>query len=585
MLPLGVAWAVAYVAAVLAAVWSAERRLVWGIAGLCSILTLLAAPLSPEGILSVNVVSNRLLTLLVIWATAWAGNRMRRLQGNVQQREKRLKAVLDTAVDGIVTIDQRGRILSYNQAAERIFGYSAAQSIGQNVSLLMPEPDRSAHDGYLSDYSRTGEAKILGIGREVLGRRKDGSIFPMELALSEFQLDHERYFTGLVRDITERKQMEQALLESEAQFRSIFEQAGVGIARLDPDTRVILANQRLCDMLGYRSEELLGRRLREFAHPDDCDKEVPYIRQMLSGEVTQFTLENRYLRQDGTVLWLALTASAVHTSSSREPDAIRIVEDITNRKVAEQQLETTHHDLTERTATAEHQARQLRQMAQDLAHVEQRERSRLSSVLHDHLQQLLVAGQMQLQLLEGSGLEPKQRELVASIRKLLSESVAETRSLASELFPPGLRAHSWAETLEWLSNWVQEKHGLRVTVEADRVTERAEEQIRVLLFQCVRELLFNIVKHGGVSEAWVTSEHDGDALRVTVEDRGRGFDLEQTEFAATSPTGLGLGSVQERVELIGGRMHVRSKPNEGTRITLLVPLTPFAEISVNALNT
>jgi two-component system, chemotaxis family, sensor kinase Cph1 len=126
---------------------------------------------------------------------------------------ERLRAILQTAVEGIITIDEQGIVESMNPAAERVFGYSAPEVIGKNVRLLMPSPYREAHDGYLQNYVRTGQAKIIGIGREVVGLRKDGSVFPMDLAVSEVRLANRRLFTGFVRDITERKRSEVRLEE------------------------------------------------------------------------------------------------------------------------------------------------------------------------------------------------------------------------------------------------------------------------------------------------------------------------------------------------------------------------------------
>jgi len=134
-------------------------------------------------------------------------------QTAVKDREERLRAILETAVEGIITIDDHGIIESVNAAAERIFGYSESEIIGKNVSMLMPSPHREAHDGYLNNYLLTGHAKIIGIGREVAGRRKDGSIFPMELSVSEVKLAARRMFTGFIRDITERKRLEREILE------------------------------------------------------------------------------------------------------------------------------------------------------------------------------------------------------------------------------------------------------------------------------------------------------------------------------------------------------------------------------------
>lgn len=142
-------------------------------------------------------------------------DRRRQLEQELRDRiaelshtEGQIRSVVDNVIDGILTIDHQGSILSANPAAERLFGYRAEEMIGKNVNMLMPEPYRSQHDRYLSNYLRTRQAKIIGIGREVIGRRKDGSLFPMYLGVSEFQREGQSYFTGIVRDITERKRVE-----------------------------------------------------------------------------------------------------------------------------------------------------------------------------------------------------------------------------------------------------------------------------------------------------------------------------------------------------------------------------------------
>jgi PAS domain S-box-containing protein len=144
----------------------------------------------------------------------------KRAEAALRESEQRMRAILETAVEGIVTIDERGIIESLNPAACRTFGYEPHEIIGQNVSVLMPSPDREKHDGYIANFLRSGHAKIIGIGREVVGRRKDGTLFPMELSISEVRLADRRLFTGFVRDISERRQLEQAVAAAAEQERA-----------------------------------------------------------------------------------------------------------------------------------------------------------------------------------------------------------------------------------------------------------------------------------------------------------------------------------------------------------------------------
>lgn len=147
-----------------------------------------------------------LLTLMTLVAREM--RHRRQAADALADSEARLHAVVDTAVDGLIVIDERGRMESVNRAAERMFGYASADILGRNVSMLMPNPYRDEHDGYLQRYLRTGEKRIIGIGREAVAQRSDGSVFPIDLAVAEFRVGGQRRFSGLVRDISERKQAE-----------------------------------------------------------------------------------------------------------------------------------------------------------------------------------------------------------------------------------------------------------------------------------------------------------------------------------------------------------------------------------------
>ena len=133
------------------------------------------------------------------------------------------------AVDAILTIDERGTLETVNAATQRLFGYAAEEMIGRNIRMLMPEPYHSQHDRYLENYRRTGERKIIGLGREVLARRKDGRVSPIDLAVSEMNFGGRRIFTGIIRDISDRHRAEQNLRDSEARLRGVVEMAVDGI--------------------------------------------------------------------------------------------------------------------------------------------------------------------------------------------------------------------------------------------------------------------------------------------------------------------------------------------------------------------
>ena len=200
----------------------------------------------------------------------------RQLEDRLREERSLASALFDLAVDGVVVADEKGTIESFNPAAERIFGYEADEILGRNVWALMPEPYRSQHDGYIADYLRTERPKIIGLGREVVGRRKDGSVFPIDLSVSEFRLVGRRMFTGVVRDITERKRLEEQLLQS-SKLASLGELVG-GIAHEinNPTGIIVMRSTGLMQDAG-------GRDL-----PEDVIDDIEVIRRQ-SDKIAQIT--------------------------------------------------------------------------------------------------------------------------------------------------------------------------------------------------------------------------------------------------------------------------------------------------------
>jgi two-component system CheB/CheR fusion protein len=206
--------------------------------------------------------------------------------------DERMSSVVNHVVDGIISIDERGTITTFNPAAERIFGYRADEIIGCNVNRLMPEPDRSAHDRYIENYLTTGRARIIGIGREVTGRRKDGTVFPMELAISEFRYNGERYFTGITRDITERKRMEHELQQRLQELAAADRQKNEFLAMLAHELRNPLAPMRnalhLLSMPGLpedTAQRALGMMGRQLNHLIRLVDDLLDVSRIIQGKI------------------------------------------------------------------------------------------------------------------------------------------------------------------------------------------------------------------------------------------------------------------------------------------------------------
>lgn len=218
----GLSIPVLYVIPVLLSLWQEHTYDTFVAAAGCTVLTAVTLDVWRDSPTAAMGLANRGFIIVVLWATAGMVSRYRRAGRDVaqlradQQRadqaarlsDARVRAILDTAVDAILVIDTRGRVLLANQAVERLFGYRIDEVVGQNVSMLMPSPDRERHDGYLSRYLATGERHIIGVGREVVGRRKDGTTMPLSLAVSETTFEGTHTFTGILHDLTAIKAME-----------------------------------------------------------------------------------------------------------------------------------------------------------------------------------------------------------------------------------------------------------------------------------------------------------------------------------------------------------------------------------------
>jgi hypothetical protein len=397
------------------------------------------------------------------------------------------------------------------------------------------------------------------------------SFYLVYKALIEEGLSHpyEVMFRNLARS-------EAALRASEEKFRMLTEHSPVGVFMTDTEGRCRLVNGRWCAMAGLAREKALGVAWFGVLHPDDRER-VKQAWDAMVRRGSRFSLEYRLLNTRGRTIWAAGNAAALTDGSNAVSGYLGTATDITEHKRLERKLEelnrTLERRVRERTAVAEHRAEQLRAMALELAQTEERERRRLAEVLHDHLQQLLVGAKLRLGLLREEAACAGVRQSADLASELLDQSIEISRSLAVELSPPVLYSGGLVHALRWLAGWMEEKHGMRVAVRSDARAEPETEKIRVLLFQAVRELLFNAVKHAKTRRAWVRADLDqGDWIRIVVEDRGVGFDAGALDATNAPPRGFGLFGIRERLRHMGGSLEVHSSPGEGSRFTLLAPL-------------
>ena len=253
-------------------------------------------------------------------------------------------ALMDAAVDGMIMINEQGDIVRFSRSAEKLFGYTAAEVVGNNVNCLMPEPYRSEHDGYLHRYKHTSERRIIGIGREVIARRKDGSTFPIDLSVGEFRHNDEHGYVGILRDISERKKQEGQLLAAAEELRLIFDNAPTAILLTDATGHIANANRACRQLLSYSLEEFKQRRLSDLLHPDDKSIAVKGL-QNLRNVGDTLNNELRFLRKDGGVLQV-LHYSAVAMDTSNTPLIIVEIVDRTELLQATREAEDLRIRLT-----------------------------------------------------------------------------------------------------------------------------------------------------------------------------------------------------------------------------------------------
>lgn len=319
-----------------------------------------------------------------------------------------------------------------------------------------------------------------------------------------------------------------------------------------PDGIILFCNTRFSQLVKLPMERVVGMPLEQFVHPLS---RISFDRLMQG--VRRAPVKQRLVlaQTGGQSVPVLISASLL-----RQGDSVYVclvAADMT-------ELEAKNSELEKR-------ADQLSRLVSELTLTEKRERHRLAAVLHDHLQQLLVGAIFALEAF-GRQTDEESRRSLGDIRRLIEESLEVSRSLTVELSPTILHEAGLEGGLNWLAGWMKQKHGLTVDLDCSPHIAVERQDLRILLFESVRELLFNIVKHAGVERANVCVCSAENELRIVVSDRGKGFDSEMlNRNIGSAGSRFGLFSIRERLELIGGRLIIEASPQKGAAFTLLVP--------------
>lgn len=494
-------------------------------------------------------------------------------QAGVAEQGKWLSALAESSSDVIAIASLDGQVRYLNRAGRQLLGLVLPHEVRSLFDLFPEEEQRQLQSQILPALLQSGQ----WIGEFWLRHFQTGELIPFDANLflmSDAQTGQPRALATIARELTESKRLQQRLRESEEFYRTLTETLPVTVVLANPQGIVSYISPAAKEMFGVEPGDGLGTRPTDWIAPEHHPVVYERMRKVLVELRPQPPIEYRMLRQDGLSVWASVTSAPFLDAQGRLKGVISVFQNVTDRRRAEEQLkglnETLEQRVAERTAMAEHRAAQLRTMAAELAQAEQRERRRIAQILHDHLQQILVAARLKLDQLSRRIETDQFREAISQIDHLLKQSIAESRSLTAQLSPSILFDRGLAAGLEWLGRLTHEKYLLTVHVSADPEAEPAAETTRVFLFQAVRELLLNVAKHAQAQQVWLRmSKSDDQQVRIEVRDDGVGF--EPAEVASSPNAGFGMFSIRERLELFGGRMQVESSPGHGTRVVIQVP--------------
>ncbi len=502
-----------------------------------------------------------------------------------QRLEREFQAVLDAAVDAVVLFDHEGRIELLNHAGERMFGYNEEDVVGLKVNILLPEPYRSQHDHYLRQYIEAGEPRIVGIGRELLAKRRDGSEFAAELAIGRVQGTKPPRFVGFIRDITVRRNAEEALRRSEAQLTIAQEIANLG-------NYVVHFDGKFEDYWSPHLYRVLGRRygeryigvyeyLEPMIHPADRTRWLQ-MRDELAAGARSADIEYRIIHPDGTMRYVHHIAQTTRTADGKALRQVGTLHDITDRRRAEDEA----RQMQDRIA---HYGRisTMGEMAAGIAHEVNQPLTAIATYAQA-CQRLIASGNVDQEDIRAALEQIGAQALRAGevIRRL--RSFVKNREVKRDPVEP----NRLLDDVQTLAQTDARHHGVRIRIEAAQnapLVQADAVQIQQVILNLVRNSIDAMLEIPEPQrEIFLRTRVDAEGdVEFMVADRGPGVDPAAlaelfNPFFSTKPggTGLGLSISRSIVRAHGGKLWCSSNPGGGARFFFTLPAVAGVEQGV-----
>ncbi len=444
-------------------------------------------------------------------------------------------------------------------------------------SDALKEAKRKHHDVYLLDYRLGSEPDGLKLFKElrlngsgapiILLTDPDGresKIHVMRKVVSDF-LDKSRIMPHVlersIRYAVEHAKILEALQESEARFRGVFHGAAIGIALIGAKRRVVESNTALRRMLGYGKKELHRLDFQKLLHPDDAKENKKLYQELISGKREHYQVVNRYLRKNRQWMWANLTVSLPLKSKEKSQFAIFMVEDITERMQAKEALRES--------------GKKLRILSTKLLETQEKERKLVAQELHDSIGASLAAIKYALEnKLDKMGGAPEPEGI--SLEQLISmaqETIDECRRISTDLRPSILDDLGLLATIRWICRKFERIYSaIRVECRFHIKEKDVPESLKVIIYRVLQEALNNVAKHSGSDYVYLYLAKKNGKIELSVEDNGRGFDMDEVFIHKDYAGGMGLAGMKERTELFDGQFILCSGKNAGTRIKATWPI-------------